>query len=412
MFGSGVLDTAIGLVFVFLLVSLLVTIGNELISAILLSRAKWLRVGIDRLLGSEWAQKLYDHPLIEGSAAVPGSAAPTRWSFRGSGPSYIPSRSFANVLLGLVRDGDSILSEAQKALQIALDGASSTVKTMDELQKQLREVIAGTPSIARNDSIRKDLTGLVGGLQGGTSVGEASKVIQGFIDGMQAKYLRDVIQRVPSQRISQSLLALLDDAQDDVEKLKQNIEIWFDHAMDRVNGWYKRRSQWVIVGLGSLIVVTMNVDSMLIVKHLETHPGQRDALVAQARAYAEVPTSTDSDLQSRFSEVQGRLGQLGLPIGWVRKPTQAEHDNRQDIPGTLDAAWDAFAFHFFGWFITVLAATLGAPFWFDMLNRIISIRSAGKAPEERPKPPKEVPIPLEPGQTPREADLASAGRGR
>ena len=74
--------------------------------------------------------------------------------------------------------------------------------------------------------------------------------------------------------------------------------------MDRVNGWYKRRSQWVIVGLGSLIVVTMNVDSMLIVKHLETHPGQRDALVAQARAYAEVPTSTDSDLQSRFSEVQ------------------------------------------------------------------------------------------------------------
>ena len=183
MFGSGVLDTAIGLVFVFLLVSLLVTIGNELISAILLSRAKWLRVGIDRLLGSEWAQKLYDHPLIEGSAVVRGSAAPTRWSFRGSGPSYIPSRSFANVLLGLVRDGDSILSEAQKALQIALDGASSTVKTMDELQKQLREVIAGTPSIARNDSIRKDLTGLVGGLQGGTSVGEASKVIQGFIDG-------------------------------------------------------------------------------------------------------------------------------------------------------------------------------------------------------------------------------------
>ena len=60
--------------------------------------------------------------------------------------------------------------------------------------------------------------------------------------------------------------------------------------------------------------------------------------------------------------------------------------------------------------LVALAASMGAPFWFDMLNKVISIRSAGKAPEESPKPPKDVPVPLEPGQSPKEADRVNALR--
>jgi hypothetical protein len=49
--------------------------------------------------------------------------------------------------------------------------------------------------------------------------------------------------------------------------------------------------------------------------------------------------------------------------------------------------------------LTAGAASLGAPFWFDMLNRVISIRAAGKAPEETPKAPRQIPLPAAPGQT-------------
>jgi hypothetical protein len=56
-----------------------------------------------------------------------------------------------------------------------------------------------------------------------------------------------------------------------------------------------------------------------------------------------------------------------------------------------------------GWLITASAMSLGAPFWFDILKRFVSIRSAGKAPEEAPLKPKEVPQPKEPG------DIASTG---
>jgi hypothetical protein len=50
-----------------------------------------------------------------------------------------------------------------------------------------------------------------------------------------------------------------------------------------------------------------------------------------------------------------------------------------------------------GWLITAFAVSLGAPFWFDLLNKFVNIRASGKAPEEEPKSPKEVPAPKEPG---------------
>ena len=41
-----------------------------------------------------------------------------------------------------------------------------------------------------------------------------------------------------------------------------------------------------------------------------------------------------------------------------------------------------------GLLFTALAISLGAPFWFDMLNRVVSIRAAGRAPDEKPKSPQ------------------------
>lgn len=514
MFGSGVLDTAIGLIFVFLLVSLLVTIINEMIAGILLSRAKWLRIGIEHLLGADWMKRLYAHPLIEGSSA---SAIPAATgSIRGSGPSYLASRTFANVLLDLVREGDETLADARRALQDALDAASASSATTDDLKRtiagaaaglrppagtvsavttdlatllaaipatrddiapwldeletkagrlvdpqllatrdaltglvsdgrkgtvaidtvgpRLQLVIDAMPYVAIADQIKKDLGALMLRIRPGYTVGDAATAVQRFIDGMPSRYLREVVERLPDPRMRKTLLVLLDDAEDDVERFKQNVEIWFNNAMDRVGGWYKRRSQVVIAAVSVVCVVALNVDTLLIVNHLETHPGVRDALVAQAKDYAETnpvappivvgsgETSTTGTatprgvaLPDQFGTIETRLSQLGLPIGWVRSdPSPSDQQNRLAWPGAR-GAYDTVTFHLLGWLITAIAATMGAPFWFDLLNRVISIRSAGKSPQEQPKPPRNVPAPLEPGQSPAEADAVAAlaaSRGR
>jgi hypothetical protein len=368
MFGSTILDTVIAMSFVFLLVSLFVTTINEMVASALRSRAKWLRLGIEQLLGSVYANKLFQHPLIESFSSGPAAQGSDK-ALKATGPSYIPSRAFTTVLLDLVAKG------------------------VDE------------------------------------------------------RGMRDAIEKLPDQKLRTTLTVLLDDAKNDIETFKQNIEIWFNNGMDRVGGWYKRRSQWVIGAIALIVTIIVNVDALLILQQLNTQAGLRDALVAQAKTLAERPpvwitqgvTTAPSDAadkpangpaptEKKLQRIEAQLNALSLPIGWFHESSSTGiagniGSNTDDISGLRranflvipwerdDGRWGlTIGFHIVGWILTALAASLGAPFWFDVLNKIMSIRSAGKAPEEKPKAPKEVPVPLEPGQTPQQADAANANR--
>src|SRR5713226_3383259 len=106
MFGSEILDVALGLVFTYLLLSLICTAANELLAGLLNLRGRKLFAGIENLLyGSDLPAQapdrtrdlqvtdVYDHPLIR-------SLYRRRW------PSYIPSTNFALAVI------DSLLPAA------------------------------------------------------------------------------------------------------------------------------------------------------------------------------------------------------------------------------------------------------------------------------------------------------------
>lgn len=509
MFGSGILETAIGLIFVFLLVSILVTITNEMVAALLSSRARSLKRGLGRLVGDEWMRKLYAHPLISGSAVKEPPSILNR------GPAYIPSRSFANVLMSLVQENAVDIAACQVALRKALDAASGAGATIETLKQQLagtaavlqkpgglqatvagdflrhmeappvpntrtwlaevdarvRELrAAGRPELAplltalaqlvangvnatasvdqlrtgfsatveslltgpATMALKEELMAMGKRLQGPYSVADAYADLHWFIDGMSARYVRQGLGALPECDLRRTLLTLCDDAGSDLEKLKENIEVWFNSGMDRVNGWYKRRTQVAVTVFALALTVAMNVDAIRIFRHLDTYSGARDAIVAQATQYvkknppataqtgaapiatAAAPESPPSlqDLQGQFAAARTNLQNLALPIGWVEKGTQAETDNGQVFPDTRADAWPLLRMHALGWILTALAASLGAPFWFDMLNRVVSIRATGKPPGEEPKPPNSVSVPVEPGQSPREADRIRQRDGR
>ena len=94
MFGSYLLEIAIGIFFLYLLLSLFCSAINEWISRIFKLRANNLREGIKNLLDdpgfTAYAKKVYDHALIKGL------------SKRGKLPSYIPSRIFASAVMDIV----------------------------------------------------------------------------------------------------------------------------------------------------------------------------------------------------------------------------------------------------------------------------------------------------------------------
>jgi hypothetical protein len=317
MFNSGILDVAIGIVFVYLLVSLIVTAANELIAAIFKMRGRVLWQGLCTLLPTKnnLARKIYEHPLIEGLSAA-------GW------PSYIPSRTFALALLDVVGGGNGEIPKG-KALEAKID------------------------------------------------------------------LLPDGLRR--------PLKLLFDESKGNLDRFKTKIEVWFNDAMARVSGVYKRKVQYALFFLSFLLAAWLNVDTIVLANRLSHDSALRSALVSHAEAAAkgapagQAPTGQVSpDSQQELAKTIKQLNELSLPIGWAGPDDDLRlHFAEQGWWGGLE---DIFQRHFVGWMLTAFAGTLGAPFWFDLLNRFINIRSAGKAPEEKPKDPKEIPLPAPPGR--------------
>src|SRR5258708_16509062 len=111
MFGSTVIDIAIGLVFVYLLLSLICSAANEVLENLLRNRAKDLEKGIKELLqnNDDWVAKIYNHPLV--SDLFDGT-------YKSGGrnlPSYVPSSNFALALMDVVLPGEGTKGASRTA---------------------------------------------------------------------------------------------------------------------------------------------------------------------------------------------------------------------------------------------------------------------------------------------------------
>ena len=291
LFGSAILDTAVGLIFVYLLLAIFCTTVNEWIAGIFSTRAKFLKKGLTQLLqdpngAKDLITRFYQHPVI--ASMTDGE----------NHPSYIPARSFSRAIMDLV-----------------------TPNTLGPL----------------------DFAALETG-----------------------------INNLPGGRIKTALLALIQDADHNLSRAQRNIEAWYDDAMDRVSGWYKRHIQLVTVAVALSITLLANADTIHIARRLWTDPGMRAAIVEQAKERAKTTPSTGSDIGEQESKLVGDI------LGW---------SNPEGFSGL------SWLERVLGWILTVIAVSLGSPFWFDALNKVANIRNAGKSPDERAKAPEKPKLP-------------------
>ena len=74
---------------------------------------------------------------------------------------------------------------------------------------------------------------------------------------------RTAIGKIPDgSPLGAQLKALVNDGDADLAKFRKSVEEWFDDGMDRVSGWYKRRTQFVTCVLAVAIAVGLNVDAI------------------------------------------------------------------------------------------------------------------------------------------------------
>jgi len=348
MLNSEALETAIALAFLFLSISLVCTAAKEWLEGIFKWRAMDLERALRTLLadpqGTMTAQ-LLQHPLLSSlfrGRYDPSQLRRTRWwpgdqlhmrlTQRRQLPSYIPAAQFATALLDSVARGP--VGDDGSAADGALPGAA----------------VAGALSVAQ---LRSQALGLA------------------------------------SPHVRRAVLAALDQGGADMAQVRAHIERWFDGTMDRASGWYKRRTQTVLFLLGLAIATGMNIDSMYVIQQLTADKALREVIVKEA---ASVQAAASAAAAERVAAARDALERIALPIGWRDWSAPDAGVSALPLPRQLCRAGDGDACSrtrwldtdwlsvLCGWFVTALAVSLGAPFWFDLLNRFMVVRSSLKPP--------------------------------
>jgi hypothetical protein len=267
MFNSVVLEVAIGLVLVYLLLSLLCSSLNEWIAQVLGLRASTLKQAIQGMLGDR-TDLFFQHPLIR------------VLTNRAGGPSYIPAANFAFAVQGIITK-------------------NAAVATINDL--------------------------------------------------------RDAIASLPDGDLKTSLTTLLQDSTLTLEQARQRLQQWFDEVMSRVSGWYARKIRWITFGIAFTVTLVLNVDTREVAIKLANSTSLRLTAVALAEQRVAAGSAENGRPQTQFSV--------------------AEHDLFGNIIGANDR-YERFGEHLPGWIVTAIAVSFGAPFWFDLLNKVVNLRSS------------------------------------
>jgi hypothetical protein len=348
--GLDTLEVAIGLAFLFFILSLVVTAAREMIEGLMQMRAANLSRGLREMLrdptGEGLTAQIYRHPLI--NSLFRGTYDPQRLRSHANLPAYIPARNFAVALLDLSARGEAAAGTGENM-------------TLEEMRA-------------------------------------------------------NVAKHIPNEEVRRAVLVAIDHANSNLQQARANLEAWFDSSMDRVSGWYRKQTQWILLFLGLIIAAVLNVDTLRIAKVLYDNDALRSTIVAESQATIEragaagvrnddallkalgcpiedparrpsaaspetPPTaapganSAAGQAQPRrlTSCAQERLEALRYPVGWEAGTSWK--------PWNPAFPWTAIP----GWLITAFALTLGAPFWFDLLNKIMVIRSTVKPHEKSPE---------------------------
>jgi hypothetical protein len=435
MLGSSVLDVAIGIVFIYLVLSMICTTINEGIATIVNKRGTNLFEGIKNLLNDPaftgLAQQVYSHGLVDGitqNASDPDK--PNRL------PSYMCSKTFALALLDVLgthgvvaaAQGD-LLSKAEKAddeyraeaaktprdeaavqakkaaadqakadLTAAEAQARTAYETAQQAQNadpaavaQAKRTLDAAGAAVKMFAARQAAIDASGNKKDAQRVKTASDTLEtALVAGRtlaaelpdQLANFQAAVRRLPDGHTKESLFVLIEKAKREatsvetqVVHLRQEVEGWFDDSMQRIGGWYKRWTQRILLIVAALLVLILNTDTLLLVQHLSTEKDVRASILRQAEA------------TKSFDQVPKELNTVGLPLGWSRN---ADDDRRFPwiTQGDKEDGFEVLGFwlrKLLGLLLTMGAISLGAPFWFDTLSKFMNLRGSGTPPGEKTK---------------------------
>lgn len=411
---SPIIEVLIGLIFVFILLSILVTEINSIISNVTRLRARHLRKGISLMIEDpEMRARIITHPLVqlvEGRPVLPGqklTKAEVEKIVNGTvtNLSNIDPKTFVDVLIDLIRvDSDQELYSAmldivdgmpaggeRRRLRLAIDNIVKTGNGLDDLHEAI--------AMISNDVYRSALNKMLNQIN--------KEIERQSLDGDNLTALIAGIRKMTNPYLKSALKTILATSYS-VQEAQASLQKWFNEGMERASASFTRNMQALSLASGLFLAVLLNVDVLQLARTLWEDPALREALVATVEntdlesliaedqaQQAELQTDTASgqddtleditgDIAEDFSDAQAVLAQfleLRLPIGWtyeVLSPDDPAYETKLSssrnlwnlIPGNNPDWMSLIIFKIAGLLGTMFAIAQGAPFWFNIIRRL------------------------------------------
>ena len=335
---SAVVDTVIGLSFAFFVLSLAASGIAEWVATVLQKRSKYLLRGL--------------RAMLEGTPEDPDGAATRFWT--------------------AVSAERTITKDALRVL----DGTRPSAADGTPLARLLRHpLIAAQAQRRAGGSVTRPPSYLAASTV-------AAAVLDEFVgDDPRAMLEGRVAANALPEPLSTTLTALARQADGSVAAFASGVESWYDAQMARVSGYYKRWiKRWILV-IAAALVLVMHIDALSMAGTLWRDPEVRQAVVALAS-----PSSCDAQkndqqayiacLNTEAAGLRSAGLSVGPPAGCAFTDPGACLLPQRPAPYTPRDVVAVVA----GLLLSVLAASLGAPFWFQVLTRLASLRNTGDKP--------------------------------
>lgn len=158
----------------------------------------------------------------------------------------------------------------------------------------------------------------------------------------------------------------------DIKQFKDGIANWYEEYMDRISGWYKKKISLILFIVGLIIAISFKVDSIRIAQELSTNEKALELITNQAINFHEKQEAIADN--SELVQIKSEISNLNYGLGLGDAKRWGD-----------EGWWNALL----GYIITAFAISMGGPFWYDLLNKVMrlrtSIKSNKKEHEQTPK---------------------------
>jgi hypothetical protein len=499
-----ILDVAIGLIFIYLILSLLASELQELLATVFQWRAEHLRKSIEVFLSGDaqnanedrvvhLANQIYSNPLIKSLnqqakgviSNIPRRATWAIASFyrsagkntalndksetvfggdRRSGPSYIPSNVFASILMETLQLPvlaqtlsqsrlDSFKNERLAEIENVIFGLQEQLgddeefadffnfayqgyaelranfeqviwnleQNKSDLNESVNRMIASldkyiesfSENSPNNELIAKasqrlqflknssfpdaETTISLGGFKPNVreiaqAVKQGTDIYQELNNALKNKdnptlqNLEKIIDKLPPA-LANNITKLAERAEmnmtntsEGVNILRQEVQNHFDNSMERASGVYKRNAKGVALLIGLVIAAATNADAFHMISRLSKDSALRDTITQNAGQIVLQNRNQLGyvDIETLRSQTDEALNSIALPIGWtdanLEKQVAWTTKKQKQFP-----YWRIITI-IPGWIVSGIAIGMGAPFWFDLLGKIVNVRNSGRPP--------------------------------